>query len=223
MTTENDDVFNAVTPAPSTTAGDNPKTVDPEYVAKLEKRLNDSQAFIEQLKQERARDRQLFDTVNSKMELLLQAKKLSNDDDDDEPPKAPAAPVIAPEQLRQAGFLTREDLEAEKQAEQRKANIRAVTELGKEQFGEKFAEHIQARCNEIGVSAEWAKNTAATNPNVFIQLFGLKQTNKPTKTPLEPDITTAAHRTPPRPEKPSVMYGASTEDMVAAWRRTKEA
>lgn len=191
-----------------------PATVAPE-ISVLQKRLDDSQAFIGTLKQERASDRQLLDTVTQKLELLLRAQELNSDDH--VPPVQP--PSISPDELRKQGFVTREDLERDQQALVYKSNLQSVLEIGRQQYGEKLNQHIDTRCKDIGVSIEWAKQQAATNPNVFIELFGLKkQKAAPAGAPTESSVNTSQFQQAAPTGKPAVMYGATTGEMMQAWR-----
>ncbi len=217
-----DNVFDPVdneAPAPAAidpnAAPANPKPVD---VSVLQKRLDDSQAFIGQLKQERANDRQLLDTVTQKLELLLRAQQVA--DDDQPPPHVPAQPAITAEALRAQGFITKEDIEAHQRAQVAEANLNAVLEIGRKQFGDKLNEHVANKCKAIGVSIDWAKAQAAHNPNVFIELFGLKSKSASAPAPVEASISTAQYRDAPAPDqKQSVMFGATTKDVMKEWRR----
>lgn len=224
MTQSFDDSNDNGTPAPTTVidptvAAPQPAVV-PDEIRKLQKRLDDKDAFIETLKGERQQDRQLLDSVTQKLELLLRAQEMN--DDGAPRPTAQPTPAISPEELRKQGFVTREDLEAEQRALVAKSNLQSVLEIGRKQYGERLNEHVAKRCQEIGVSVEWAKSQAASNPNVFIELFGL---NKQGKTPVQPTdsaISTASYREPAPAAPKSVMLGASTRDVVDAWKRTAD-
>lgn len=189
-----------------------------EDLAKLEKRLNDKDAFIETLKQERIQDRKLLETVTQRLEVFLQ----SGGRQDPDPDAQRAAPSISPEELRKQGFVTIEDLQAAERKRAEDANLQSVLELGRQQYGTKLNEHVANRCKEIGVDVEWARKQAASNPNVFVELFGIKKTaaKQPTA-PMESDVSTAGFRDAPPPTKKSVMYGASTRDMLDAWKAAK--
>lgn len=193
-----------------------PAVASAEEIKKLQKRLDDKDAFIETLKGERQQDRQLLDSVTQKLELLLRAQEMHSDDDQ-KPAQVPA-PVISPEELRKQGFVTREDLEAEQRELVARANLQSVLEIGRKQYGDKLNEHVANRCKEMGVSVEWAKAQAAGNPNVFIELFGLKKQGAKTASPTESSVSTAAFREPAPTERQSVMLGATTKDVVNAWK-----
>lgn len=220
-----DNVFDPVdngTPAPAAidpTGQPAPAPVSKEEIAKLEKRLNDKDAFIETLKQERIQDRKLLETVTQKLEVFLQS---GGRQDPDPEPQQRATPSISPEDLRKQGFVTIEDLQAAERKRAEDANLHSVLELGRQQYGTKLNEHVANRCREIGVDVEWARRQAASNPNVFIELFGIKKTAaKQPPAPTESDVSTAAFRDAPPPAKKSVMYGASTVDMLDAWKSAK--
>lgn len=194
-------------------AGSSGKPTDID-VGKLQKRLDDSQAFISTLKQERDQDRQLIETVTQKLEVILRAQELG-----DEPASRVIPPTISAEELRKQGFVTREDLEREQREIVARSNLQSVLEIGRKQFGDKLNDHINSRCKEIGVDVNWAKAQAASNPNVFIELFGLKKQGSKSPQPIESDVGTSQFRERPEPVKESIMYGASTESMLSAWRK----
>ena len=219
MTGNFDDAGNpGVTPAPviddQSPAGTSGKPAEID-VGKLQKRLDDSQAFISTLKQERDQDRQLIETVTQKLEVILRAQELGDD-----PAPRVVPPTISAEDLRKQGFVTREDLDKEQREIVARSNLQSVLEIGRKQFGDKLNDHINNRCKEIGVDVNWAKAQAASNPNVFIELFGLKKQGSKAPQPMESDVGTSQFRERPAPQKESIMYGASTESMLAAWRKS---
>lgn len=216
-----DSIDNGTPPAPPAidpTAVVAPQAVSPDELRKLQKRLDDKDAFIETLKGERQQDRQLLDSVTQKLELLLRAQEMNTDDSHRAAPVP--AQVISPEELRKQGFVTREDLEAEQRAMVAKSNLQSVLEIGRKQYGERLNEHVAKRCQEIGVSVDWAKEQAASNPSVFIELFGLNKQGKAPVQPTDSAISTANYREPAPAAPRSVMLGASTSDVVDAWKRT---
>lgn len=195
-------------------------TFNADELAKLNKRLQDKDAFIETLKQERLQDRALLDNMAQKLETLLAAQEVLATKSN-QPPAANTS--ISADDLRKQGFLTVEDLQRAEQEKIQKQNLKSVIEIGRKQFGEKLDEVVAKKCQELGVSVQWAQAQAASNPNVFLNLFGLKTESSEAAAPTSGDYrTTINPATEPAPKK-SVMHGATSKDVLVAWRSAGEA
>lgn len=213
------DIFDA--PIDSGTPTDTPVIdkpgVDTEQFDKISKRLNDSQTFIETLKAERAEDRATIAELTEKLNLFITAREVMRDDSEDVG-KQPVQPVVDPAALKKAGFLTADDLLAAEKKKAEAANLEAVLTAGRAQYGEKLNEHIENRCTEVGVNIAWARTLASNNPKAFNELFGIKAVTKATGAPTETSLNIRGDSKVDDTPK-SVMFGATTNDMMNAWKR----
>lgn len=167
----------------------------PKYgtdIDKLNKRLQDKDAFIEQLLNERKQDRDkfqrydemldsfeeklsVFESSNDILEKLRSQdqKKEGNDHVENNQNTDPQKdePKLDPEYLRQQGFLTRDDLEAERMQKQREENLRQVTEKLAAKFGDKIDENVRRLAEDTDMTFDEAFELASNKPRAFERLF----------------------------------------------------
>lgn len=160
-------------------------------IDKLNKRLQDKDAFIEQLLSERKQDRdkfQRYDEMLGQFEEKLSVFESSNDileklrsqdqkkegndhvENQNTDPKK-EEPKLDPEYLRQQGFLTRDDLEAERMQKQREENLRQVTEKLANKFGDKIDENVRRLAEDTDMTFDEAFELASNKPRAFERLF----------------------------------------------------
>lgn len=177
-----------------TNEGQGDQKTDPKYGAdidKLNKRLQDKDAFIEQLLSERKQDRDkfqrydemldsfeeklsVFESSNDILEKLRSQDKQKEGNDqvatqETDPKKE--EPKLDPEYLRQQGFLTRDDLEAERMQKQREENLRQVTEKLAAKFGDKIDENVRRLAEDTDMTFDEAFELASNKPRAFERLF----------------------------------------------------
>lgn len=114
-----------------------------------------------------------------------------------------------------------------KQLETREANaIRVANEsrvrdalVGK--YGDKAKEVYEAKAKELGVGVDFLNEVVRRSPKAAEELFGVKQ-KEAGAAPTTPSINTGAlSNTRPPVERPRIMVGATTEQLVNAWRAAK--
>lgn len=113
---------------------------------------------------------------------------------------------------------TLETKEAQKVAQQ---NINAITSTFKDKFGDKAEEVFIALAKESGMSVQYLNNLAATSPNAVLKLAGIS--NKPVVSNVSKSsgsINTAGftNNTSTQDLSARVKQGASTKDLVSAWK-----
>lgn len=100
------------------------------------------------------------------------------------------------------------------------SNISKVDQDLKGKFGDKAKEHLVTKAGELGLSMGEMQAIAAKSPNAFYNLIGFTAEKK---TP--PMNTTGTFRTDVNvnnTDKPkTVMFGATSQDMINAWRAAK--
>lgn len=88
-------------------------------------------------------------------------------------------------------------------------------------YGDKAAEVYRQKAEALGVPVQWLNDVCAKSPNAAFELLGVKAVVKTAPTSTKGSINTEALK-PAAPAKPkSVMAGASTTDVIAAWRAAK--
>lgn len=111
-------------------------------------------------------------------------------------------------------------LEQRRQEEVRTVNLGKVRNSLTEKFGEKAQEVFATKAKELGVNDAFLTDLAAKSPAAALELFGLaKKESAPTTAVSAGSINSQALAQGKQPAqvKP-VMAGASTSDLLAAWR-----
>lgn len=112
----------------------------------------------------------------------------------------------------------------EQRDRQTKAQTNASTVASKftEQYGNQAQEVYNKVAQDAGLTVEQLNNLAATSPNVVLKLSGLDAKSTPVGKPSSSINTQALSSTKPTELSARVPRGASTKDMLAAWRAAGE-
>ena len=108
---------------------------------------------------------------------------------------------------------------AEQQA--REANIAEFKSAMAAKFGDKAKEVYETKAKELGVGVEFLTAMVAKSATAGKEIFGLKNAANVTTTTPGGKVNTAALPTDPSQPVKTVMGGAKTSDMVAAFRQAK--
>lgn len=110
-------------------------------------------------------------------------------------------------------------LEEQKRAEEKKTNLSKVRESLTSKFGEKAAEVFKKKAEELGINEGFLTDLAAKSPAAALELFGANAKEKVASAVPSGSINPQAfaQNQQPAPHKP-VMAGASTSDLLSAWR-----
>ena len=172
-----------------------------EHISKLQQEM-------EQLREEVAK-RQSAEEVLARLE----SKTTEN----------PETPSVAPVDLAQIEQLVDKRLTARQQAELQANNLKSVTSKVSEAFGDKAEEMFYTTAKEAGLSMEQINSLAATAPTAALKLLGLTGQAAPSLPGrTSSSINTEAMQQNAQEVRSSkVPFGASTNDMVQAWRNAK--
>lgn len=210
------------TPAPTISIPDNVKDMIGEgkkyaTVEKALEALGHSQEFIAQLKEEtatlRTRVEQAVtnDQVYQTVQDLLKQDRSTNG-------------VATLDEAAVATILERQ-LTAREQKAIADSNTQSVRDALVSAFHtpEKAEEVFQTRAKELGMTTAALKAMAATTPKAALELLGVKPAAKPAPAHSRGTVNTEALATVPgQPQKPkSVMGGATTNEIMDAWRKAK--
>ena len=124
--------------------------------------------------------------------------------------------------LAQIEQLVDSRLTARQTAELQAANMKSVTSKVAEVYGDKAEEVFYSTAKEAGLSMEQVNTLAATAPAAVLKLMGVgsKPSGMPAKTSSSVNTEAFVGNSQDRPSS-KVPFGASTKDMVQAWRNAK--
>lgn len=114
--------------------------------------------------------------------------------------------------------LVNQTLEQRDKQSKAKQNASTVASKFTEQYGSQAEEVYNKIAQEAGLTVEQLNNLAATSPNVVLKLSGLDAKSTPVGKPSSSINTQALNNTKPAELSARVPKGASTKDMLAAWR-----
>lgn len=159
----------------------------PDEKEVMQKRINDSQAFIDQLKQERQQDRELIQQMEDKLKKLESAlptlddavkrtsqKPVSEDKTDVLDVDSVSKAVLEKIKAQQQEELTKQ--EQQKADELARNTYEATNQAIISQYGDKAREVLNDKLQELGISNEKAK-FMASDPELsktFLHLVGAK-------------------------------------------------
>lgn len=120
-----------------------------------------------------------------------------------------------------AALLDRKLTEREQAAKQQ-SNVQSVKAALANKFGEKAEEMYVAKATELGVGIQFLNDIVKHSPKAALELFGLAHTPTPPRSTTGGINTEALNAQKQPKDKPqTVMGGASTNEMLDAWRAAK--
>jgi hypothetical protein len=170
-----------------------------------------AQSHIQKLEQELTETRAKLEATSSIEETLAQ---FANQ-------KEQETPTSQPIDMSEVANLVDQRLQARSQEEVQKSNVGEVIDSLTKQFGdkEKAEAAYVAKAAELGVDTSYMNNLAATSPKAVYALFGTSV--RPTSQEFNrSSVNTEAFGSTSNDQKPikSVMSGASTSEVMDAWR-----
>lgn len=186
----------------------------------VQKRLDDSQDFISQLKDENRVYREQLEKLQSdfKQSTNLQdvLDELKGSTAQKQTTTAPSADEIA----SKAAELAEQRLTQRQKEEMYAKNFNAVKEEAVKVYGDKVDEAIGRIASENEMSFDEAVDMAQKRPSLFRKLFlqsNQKQPALPTISKEKPSFDNSS-----APKRKSVMYGGTTRDMLNEMNRIRE-
>jgi len=186
----------------------------------MQKRVDDSQTFITQLKEEkRAQDQEIQElrTLSEKATALEQVLQTpQHPEAQPETTSQPSADEIA----TKAAELATQTIQSMEQERVHEQNFAATNTKLVETYGDKCNDVVTDKAASLGMSFDDALDMAKRRPKVFETLF-IDNTTQAAPQPTS-GVETPTFNTPPQDKPKSIMFGASTKDTTAAWRRIKD-
>lgn len=171
------------------------------------KALQNSQEHIKKLEVENQnmREKESESKAIDDILLALNSKKEGSDDSQNR---------VDPEAIKKLVELTFSEKEKKMTAANNKKSV--IESLAKK-FGDKAEEKYLSRAQELGMSVEDMDSLAKQSPKAALAFFSGMETAV-TKNITSSVNTTNFMKSPPQKPK-SVMFGASSEEMLSTWRQ----
>lgn len=133
-----------------------------------------------------------------------------------EPMATTIAPVV---DERFIDAVLERKLEEQKRAEEKRVNLGKVKDTLTAKFGDKAPEVFKKKAEELGINEGFLTDLAAKSPVAALELFGANAKEKVATAVPSGSINPQAFVQNQQPAPPkAVMAGASTSDLLNAWR-----
>lgn len=132
----------------------------------------------------------------------------------------PVATTIAPVvDERFIDAVLERKLEEQKRAEEKRVNLNKVKDTLTAKFGEKAPEVFKKKAEELGINEGFLTDLAAKSPVAALELFGANAKERVAAAVPSGSLNPQAFVQNQQPAPPkAVMAGASTSDLLSAWR-----
>ena len=118
--------------------------------------------------------------------------------------------------------IVNQSIEAKEKAALAKQNAQSVVSKFTEKFGEKAEEAFITLAKDTGMSVQQLNTLASTSPKVVIKLAGLGEGNERPPASSNGSVNTQTMNNQPKELSAKVPRGATTADMVNAWKAAGE-
>jgi hypothetical protein len=136
-----------------------------------------------------------------------------------------SAPAVDPNQiLTQVGSLVEKKLQETRAAEIAQSNQKTVVEALTAKFGDKAEAQYTAIAAASGLDVATLNSLAARSPQAVLKLAGIDSKSvEPATTKPASTINTEAFAAQPKQQQQAkgVMYGATTADVLSAWKAAR--
>lgn len=180
--------------------------------------LPHKESFIEQLKRENEELRGKLEGASTVDDILNQISSSSKEEE------APQQEQQEQYQLKQEDIAKIIDSRISEREQQQTAQQNAATVVDKmtELYGDRAEEVYNQRAEELNVPVEWLNETAKRSPNAVFELFGVGKKEKASPSKLSSSYNSEAlSQKPQQKEHRTIMWGASTSDIMDTWRSAK--
>ena len=190
------------------------------------KSIPHAQKHISVLEQENKTYKEQIDKVQSMEELLkqMQAQQMTKDENTTPPVENEGADDLLNKLSSQLDSLVEQKLSLKQQEAVHSQNAQTVTKAFKEAFGDKAEDAYKGLSEETGLSIDSLNQMAATSPKALLKLAGLS--NKTGTIPAKQSSTVnteafIANANGQKQEVKPVMFGATSSQVLDAWRASK--
>lgn len=186
--------------------------------------LKASQEYIPQLQNENGVLREELAKLKEQMDNRESVEEMLNRMSNTQEPQQQQQ-TAQPAGLDQEGIaeVVRNQLQASQMEQVKNGNLNSVKDALESKFGEKAAEAVQLKANELGTTPEQLKKLSEDNPQLVLSLFN-NQTN--ISSPTTPGMNSSFTQEPDTPKPPvndkKIMRGgASWNDVMEKLQESK--
>jgi hypothetical protein len=184
--------------------------------------LQNAQNHITTLEEERKNDRGVIEELKGKDNKVDNLENTLNDLLQKKEPKPAETPPpsVKEEDITELvkRTLSERELEAQKQN-----NVSSVISKLNEKYGDKAADVVSEKATSLGLTPDKIKALAADSPSTVLALFENVTPKEPRPHTGSVRIDTQSNNEPERPKsEKSLLSGASTKDLVDAFKRSKD-
>lgn len=181
-------------------------------ISKILKRLDDSQAFIEQLKRERQEDRALIDQLKaskSSVDVDAIAEMLGKAGDKSDQ-------TVDPDVLVQSVYdKVQETLTAKQLREVESTNFKQVADALNKLHGDKADEFAKQAAASVGMTLEDVVALSKKSPQAAKRILGIKDTVPTAPSPTNSGVNTLGLPSKAPEQKVSIMSARSEKERIA--------
>lgn len=187
------------------------------------KAIPHAQKHISTLEQENKQYKESLEKAKAMEELLEQMKTQQPKEDKTNQQVGVDADDLLSKLSGQLDSLVEQKLTLKQQQQVQQTNKQAVANAFKEAYGEKAEEIYNSLAEEAGVDIATLNNLAANSPKALFKMAGIgssqpKQSSTKSSVSTEAFLANAGNK--PKEIK-QVMFGASSSDVLEAWRASK--
>ena len=174
-----------------------------------------AQQFIETLKADNAALKEKGN-ASEKLDELLEAVKRSKESGDG----AKDSPTMKPEDVL---GIVKEYFDNTKASETRANNIKTVTTVFKDRYGENASTELYKKAADLGFNREEINGMIANNPKAVLKVLGMEgKTDKKVDTLTVGSVRTSSFSQNEDTAPRSVMGSTRSKDLIDAWNANKQ-
>ena len=187
------------------------------------KKIENADMFIETLKTEKGELASKYSELEQQVAELKRKLDTSLKLEDalktpvGQPPAQQPTAEQTPPAVDEEAILARLQSKLQQQTQEQKkaANVDAVVSQAKRKYGEAWQNKLLEQGQALGMDGNAIQLMAQTSPQALAKLFGLGEAPKGEAAPSGAPLTSGQREeAPPK----SVMFGASTKDLIEQWR-----
>jgi hypothetical protein len=188
------------------------------------KSIPHAQQHIARLEEENRLYKENLEKAKSMEDILEQMKSQQPKGDQTGQQVGEDADDLLSKLSSQLDSLLEQKLSLKQQETVHKQNAQTVTSAFKEAYGDKAEEVYKGLSEETGMSVEALNQMAATSPKALLKLAGLSGKTGTTSPKPQSSFNTEALMANAQGQKPAVkpvMFGATSAQVLEAWRASK--
>lgn len=200
----------------TTTTDTNVDTKSPEHQLEvMQKRINDTQNFVAQMKEENKSLRDEVTDLKTKSSEGVTAAELLDKMQTQQSDNTSDTTALDVEELRsKIAADIRNDIASDGLAKAQQDNLKQATTAAQEAFGEGWGAVIQTKLSELGMTSEQLDVLAKENPNAVTRLLGIEGKKATSAFDSSSTINTQSVKAPETTTAPANMMGGASDKTI---------